>query len=394
VSGKVPIGLSAVVQDLAERLMKCREKRTEKEKENASRTTRRTASAHGETHSAEDLAMYKQQMLREGLARVPGEYRSGPGGPRELEAVLAAFQPLTKPWPIELKVVPRKGVGVFAKKRIKRGTVFFTETPELCVWLDDTRCYHCVRKLGKPSETAGCGEGCPKQYCSLECRQRAMELYHAPLCHHHAILEELESTAARGSTGSSRAPLLAWKMLGIALQQRKPGQKYLSVAPADVYPYCHLARITDTAAGHETEGDLTTNAAFYMRIWYTIHRCADISGDPLLGMKWLLDFNSVFVANGISLASEAASPDIMKRGQAIMLPGTMFNHSCAPNAIYTAPSNNKIEFAATEAIEAGEEITISYCFSDAPVEDRQQVLNGTYRFICDCKKCKAELKGA
>jgi hypothetical protein len=202
----------------------------------------------------------------------------------------------------------------------------------------------------------------------------------------------LERHAGKGKTASSRMCLIAWKMLAMALQQRKPGQKYLSSAPADVYPYCHLARNTDAPAGLEKDFDLSINAAPILRVWQTVHACSDISGDPLLDISWIMNLNFMLVVNAISL-SPGGTDDILKMGQAIMLPGTMFNHSCAPNASYDAHVNNKIEFKATEVIEAGEEITIPYCFTSAPVEDRQMVLKHMYRFTCDCKKCKAELKG-
>jgi hypothetical protein len=248
-----------------------------------------------------------------------------------------------------------------------------------------------VRKLDVAVEPVGCGEGCPKRYCSVECRDRAMELYHAPLCQYHATLNDLENLAALYKTGGSRVSMLAWKMLGMALQRRKPGQEYLSAAPADMYPYCHLARKTDAPAGCEREFDLVINAVFYLRIWQTIHSTTGFSGDPLLGMKWLIDCNTLFMANGVSLCPPGGNDDVMKRGQAIMLPGTMFNHSCAANASYDSPVNNKVEFFATETIEAGEEITIPYCHSDTPVRDRRMVLQRTYGFLCDCKKCKVEM---
>jgi hypothetical protein len=70
----------------------------------------------------------------------------------------------------------------------------------------------------------------------------------------------------------------------------------------------------------------------------------------------------------------------------------MFNHSCLPNAQSRSDVKGKSNrlVHALRSIEAGEEITISYCPSWWPVEQRKKELLDKFGFACDCAACTNE----
>lgn len=145
--------------------------------------------------------------------------------------------------------------------------------PPLAHWQDRRWCYHCVRPL--PSTPVPCGGGpgcrggsgqlkatadvgsagsrtatCDRLFCSAACADLAWEQYHAPLC--GKDLARIEAYAAQGVTTSARSILFAWKMLGLALQhQRRSGAGAPLVPPADLAPFCHLARANDVGTAAE-----------------------------------------------------------------------------------------------------------------------------------------------
>ena len=65
------------------------------------------------------------------------------------------------------------------------------------------------------------------------------------------------------------------------------------------------------------------------------------------------------------------------------------NHSCAPNCSVEFVSwNAEVSLMATQAIPAGEELFITYCDEQLPVEERWAEL-AEYGFDCLCELCEA-----
>ena len=151
----------------------------------------------------------------------------------------------------------------------------------LAHWQDRSWCYHCVRPLpttpvpcgGGPGRRTGSGQlkatsdvdvvgsrtaRCDRLFCSAACAASAWEQYHEPLC--GLDLARIEAYASQGVTTSARSILFAWKMLGMALQhQRRSGAGAPLVPPADLPPFCHLARANDVGTAAElisTSSDL------------------------------------------------------------------------------------------------------------------------------------------
>ncbi|KAK0617779.1 hypothetical protein B0T17DRAFT_591762 [Bombardia bombarda] len=64
------------------------------------------------------------------------------------------------------------------------------------------------------------------------------------------------------------------------------------------------------------------------------------------------------------------------------------NHSCRPNAYYRfSPRRLTMEVVAYHAIEAGEEIVMSYVPLDTARSERRQFLKETWGFDCTCSLC-------
>jgi hypothetical protein len=76
----------------------------------------------------------------------------------------------------------------------------------------------------------------------------------------------------------------------------------------------------------------------------------------------------------------------------IFLKSSRFNHACHPYATCTYAFNNETNRLVTSAIqdiEAGQEITISYCGYGDPSS-----LPENYGFYCDCPKCPSPEEAA
>jgi len=77
-------------------------------------------------------------------------------------------------------------------------------------------------------------------------------------------------------------------------------------------------------------------------------------------------------------------------GSALFLQISCVNHSCAPNAQVVYGASHAAVLMATRPIARGEEITIAYADTSAPVHVRRAELF-EYGFACDCVKCECEL---
>ena len=79
--------------------------------------------------------------------------------------------------------------------------------------------------------------------------------------------------------------------------------------------------------------------------------------------------------------------DLLGRG--LYLDAALFNHSCAPNCSVSAGALS-LEVILDEAVEEGDELTISYCDTQQPLAARRKHLKQAYHFDCMCERCVAE----
>ena len=70
--------------------------------------------------------------------------------------------------------------------------------------------------------------------------------------------------------------------------------------------------------------------------------------------------------------------------------GSLFNHSCIPNAVHALHYSYDTKWIATRDIKAGEELLGNYVPLDFPLDQREAILGTNYGFTCECPRCIAE----
>ena len=78
-------------------------------------------------------------------------------------------------------------------------------------------------------------------------------------------------------------------------------------------------------------------------------------------------------------------------GTAVYLLPSLLNHDCEPNldAVWRN-GDATMQLVARRPIAAGEQLTITYTDSSAPVAERRAELLHTYGFTCNCQSCREE----
>lgn len=112
-------------------------------------------------------------------------------------------------------------------------------------------------------------------------------------------------------------------------------------------------------------------------------------GDPPWDFAWFRELSLLVDTNAIDISS------VPGLEVCVLLPvGSMFNHSCNPNVQWTSAAGagaGTVVFKTTRAVEAGEELRISYVSAGMPVQERQEQLM-KWGFVCRCTACVEELQ--
>jgi hypothetical protein len=69
--------------------------------------------------------------------------------------------------------------------------------------------------------------------------------------------------------------------------------------------------------------------------------------------------------------------------------GGILNHDCLANA-YASFMGDIMIVRAGRSIAEGQEVTLSYCNAALPWDARQKKLQSTWKFSCQCQRCRAE----
>lgn len=75
-------------------------------------------------------------------------------------------------------------------------------------------------------------------------------------------------------------------------------------------------------------------------------------------------------------------------GRGLYEVSSFFNHSCLPTCCFTN-SGRVMRFATLDRVPPGDPLTICYGPVYAPTPERRAALEGTYGFVCRCKRCAA-----
>jgi SET and MYND domain-containing protein len=94
----------------------------------------------------------------------------------------------------------------------------------------------------------------------------------------------------------------------------------------------------------------------------------------------------MFTSAAAAAAAAAAAP----AGTGVFPEFSLLNHSCAPNTAAPVLLRNRLLLRTAVGVPAGEELTTSYLSTAGgmPRQQRQQLLQQTYGFVCSCHRCK------
>lgn len=338
-----------------------------------------------------------------GYAPLLYTFRAGKGGPRVPATVADALGANIKPGTAVLRPMPDgHGVGMFARASLPSGSLVQLEEPLLASTISSSNCYHCTRLL--TASAVPCrGGACGCRFCSAACERTALNQYHKPLCAmaDGKAVARLTEYAMKGVSSSSRFILLAWKLLGWAMQSAAVKRSAL-VPPADIPPFCHLPRRNDAIsedaarAFNEMAHPSSVGARPLMEVWSLMRSLMtpELRTHPALSIGWLYDVYMLLGPNATAL-STASAPRWIDGAMALMSAGNCFNHSCVANVSRTSESDEfgpVQAFVTNKAVKAGEQLFISYWEADASYEERRNRLEFQYGFKCSCAKCTEEEK--
>lgn len=80
-------------------------------------------------------------------------------------------------------------------------------------------------------------------------------------------------------------------------------------------------------------------------------------------------------------------------GMALYVAGSVFEHSCVPNAAPTYRGTH-MTIRALKTIKEGEKVVINYVDLKRPLEERREALRRHYYIECKCERCVAEAAGS
>ncbi|CBZ52722.1 conserved hypothetical protein [Neospora caninum Liverpool] len=117
----------------------------------------------------------------------------------------------------------------------------------------------------------------------------------------------------------------------------------------------------------------------------------------LLHRDTLLHLKSALALNSQAINIWGASTDgalMVIRGGGVYTLHACVNHSCEPNCAVSSwgpeGGDSTLTVTTVKAVEAGEELTISYVDEALPVRRRRQLLETTFGFACTCPRCMRE----
>lgn len=158
--------------------------------------------------------------------------------------------------------------------------------------------------------------------------------------------------------------------------------------------FTRVALLQDGAATTRAFMDLASNMAsvksctvsfnyfenYLVKLWKKYHLLTSRDQEDQLLEIWArVKFNTFAV-----LQSDSSDPI----GMALYLAGSVYNHSCVPNANPVWRQGNLLEVRAISTIYKGEEVTLNYINLLLHTEERRDRLLRGYKFLCRCLRCK------
>lgn len=225
----------------------------------------------------------------------------------------------------------------------------------------------------KPPSTSRllkCGACKYEHYCNKRCQKKAWT-YHKFEC------PLLKAISPRIPPDSVRLiTKILWKLAkGVKTVEDDPGWR-------DWYDLCPQLK--------HCEEDSKRRDAF-LKVMYTVNMYISQDTIAQLGLKTGDEMTSELGRmsfNGYTLTSMG----VQEIGAAVYLSPSVFNHSCAPNAVHVCDGTTLYVRALEDIDTTKEAIFVNYVDPMSPRAERQATLYDDYHFMCRCVKC-ADLEG-
>lgn len=276
---------------------------------------------------------------------------------------------------IDVEETPEKGRHCIAAKKFPRGSIILAVDPDVESLSDDTISGHCSncyaiipdKFLEDDSEESAededaesgadsCDEcskrkvfecpGCKvSRYCSEKCREEHWERMHKAECRYFVELYEMSILLVRMLNSG-----VDWRFL-------RPSPSFDPEGIDDGY----IDLFAEIRSLMKPERVVPDDATMYL-LAESINN------------------------NAFCIEDEETEP----AGTGVYLEASLFSHSCVPNTA-RAFRNKKLYIIASENIEPGEEITITYSNNlIADLDERRSELYESYGFNCACPRCLGE----
>lgn len=268
------------------------------------------------------------------------------------------------------KINDRIGRGVIAEENMPRNTrVMKANEPWLRYPVGDGLCAFCAEPL--PERIFSCDNSdCHEEYCSRECRAKALGLYHGSVCHNpefqsleldmYAQMQQAEKEGSVTEKNSAAAQLLMLRVISSAMRVR-----VVPSAMAEV-------RILSGRLTFSPEVLCGSMLHVYERLASALNVFTILPYEEMVGVLARVTANCFHHEDSVELNLARA----------------MFNHSCDANV---AEDSQTGEMVATRDIARGEELTINYYphLKHLPHAERTTELHKR-SFDCQCARCKQQ----
>ncbi|XP_048392247.1 N-lysine methyltransferase SMYD2-A isoform X1 [Stegostoma tigrinum] len=256
-----------------------------------------------------------------------------------------------------------KGRGLQARKEFAIGELLFTCPAYTHVLTVNERGNHCELCFARKEGLAKCGRCKLAFYCDVTCQKADWPM--------HKLECSSMSKFGQNWNPSETVRLVARILVKQKMHPEKtPSEELLAVGEFE----SHLDKL-DNEKRELIESDIAALHHFYSKHLDFPDQAA------------LIELFAKVNCNGFTIEDE----ELSHLGSAIFPSVALMNHSCCPNVIVTYKGTTA-EVRAVKEISAGEEIFTSYIDLLYPTEDRQDRLQDSYFFICDCTECATKAK--
>lgn len=267
----------------------------------------------------------------------------------------------------ELAEVDGMGRGIVARRDMPaHSLVLRAQEPWQVYPTEDGRCAFCGEALGERM-FACTNPSCHEEYCSRDCRTKALTLYHSEVCANsefqsieldlYSQLQGAEREGNLSERNAAAAQLLMLRIVATAMQAK--------IVPS-VLPQVRLL------SGRLTFSPTVLSESMlhlYDRLASALHVHTIISYEELIGVLARVTANCFHQDGKVSLHIQRS----------------MFNHSCEANV---AQDSGSEQWVCSRPVSAKEQLTINYYphLKSLPYNERSAELSKR-NFDCKCSKC-------